>query len=83
MGIETKPLTPAQRHEQQDSYRIRQSDYWIVDTLNETGFHYKRIAALFDVDLGRIAEIANRNDPTKKSKPYGWRGDCVEEKAQA
>jgi predicted XRE-type DNA-binding protein len=41
----------------QESETLTQNDVAIIRTLKMLGFHNKRIAALFDVNQGRISEV--------------------------
>lgn len=56
-GTPPKTKTPTERHREQASDRMADTDKAIAVLLVSLGFHHKRIAALFDVDQGRIAEI--------------------------
>lgn len=59
------------REEAQASYSLQPHDVPIIIGLTRLGFHQKRIAALFDVNQGRIAEVvrdakkAGRIQPTR------------------
>lgn len=56
-GTPPKTKTAAERHVEQKSDKLSPSDAAIVVLLASMGFQHKRIAALFDVNQGRIAEI--------------------------
>lgn len=45
------------RRVQQKSFALTEDDKVVVQYLRNCGFHNKRIAALFDVNQGRISEI--------------------------
>ena len=56
-GEPPKSVTPKLRHRAQESLPMGESDKAIAILLVSLGFQHKRIAALFDVNQGRIAEI--------------------------
>jgi len=45
------------RHQQMKSYTLTTSDKALILDLTKRGFPHKRIAALFDVNQRRIAEV--------------------------
>ena len=53
--------TAEQRHDEQDSIKLTDADRAIIIHLAALGFQYKRIAALFDVNMGRIAETVSQS----------------------
>ena len=53
--------TQAERHAEQDSIKLTDGDRAIMIHLAMLGFQYKRIAALFDVNLGRVAETIRQS----------------------
>ena len=58
----------------QDSETLTEADAVIVRMLNGFGFHNKRIAALFDVNQGRISEVVNTENKTLSTTGVTNRG---------
>jgi DNA-directed RNA polymerase specialized sigma24 family protein len=57
----TNRKTALERHDEQDSIKLTDEDRAIIIHLASLGFQYKRIAALFDVNMGRIAETIRQS----------------------
>lgn len=49
--------TSTDRHKEQASSKLSDEDRAIIIWLASLGFQYKRIAALFDINMGRVAEV--------------------------
>jgi predicted XRE-type DNA-binding protein len=59
-------MTPDERKGLQESYKLSEHDKPIILWLYYQGFHQRRIAALFDVNQGRIAEVCHGRFKSKK-----------------
>ena len=57
----SKRKTPADRHAEQESVKLADEDRAIIIHLASLGFQYKRIAALYDTNSGRIAETVKKS----------------------
>lgn len=57
-GIVYTKADVSRRHASQKSHTLEHADRSIIIYLLRLGFHEKRIAALFDVNQGRIAEVS-------------------------
>lgn len=69
-------MLPEERKTSQSSRALDSTDAAVVKLLMELGFQHKRIAALFDVNQGRIAEIGTgqRHSQVESLRAYWRRG---------